>query len=383
MAGSLSLTQAIYDGELDLAYAKSSASLCRALAEDPAESPRLTSRWNRVAVVTDGSGVPGAGDVGPHPALPYLEKKAAVFRKLAGIEAFPLAIDARSSEDMVRVVSALSPSIGAVNIEGVAEPRSLDVKNRLAAETDLPVFQDGSDGIPVVCLAALLNSLKLAGKDIRTVRIVLSGTEADGMPVAEFLSAAGAGDIIVCDRSGAIHRRRPGPTNWVKERLARNTNPRQVKGSPAKALSGADVFISLSGPPVLTRELLASMARNAILFYLTDCTPDLFSRPETDSGTPVIATTCPVLPNQLTACLVFPGLLRGALDARARTVNLEMKMAAALALAAMVPESRLDHELVIPRVLTPGLVPSMAKAVAEAAASSGVAQGLPSGLTAP
>ncbi|MDR1082000.1 MAG: NAD-dependent malic enzyme [Deltaproteobacteria bacterium] len=380
MTGSLSLTQAIYDGEIDLAYAKSSARLCRALADDPGESPRLTSRWNRVAVVTDGSGVPGAGDVGPLPALPYVEKKSAIFRKLAGIEAFPLAIDARNIEETVRVVSALSPSFGAVNLEAVSEPRCLDIKNRLASECDLPVFQDGSDGIPIVCLAALVNSLKLVEKQMESVRIVLSGTEADGMPVAEFLSAAGAGDIIVCDRSGTIHRRRPGPTNWVKERLAKNTNPRQVKGGPAKALSGADVFISLSGPPVLTRELLSSMARNAILFYLTDCTPDLFSRPETDSGTPVIATTCPVLPNQLTACLVFPGLLRGALDARASSITAEMKTAAAMSLASMVPESRLDHELVIPSVLTPGLISSMARAVAEAAEVSGVARTAPGAL---
>jgi malate dehydrogenase (oxaloacetate-decarboxylating) len=261
-----------------------------------------------------------------------------------------------------------------VNIEAVSEPRCLDIKNRLASECDLPVFQDGSDGIPIVCLAALLNSLKLVGKQIENVRIVLSGTEADGMPVAEFLSVAGAGDIIVCDRSGTIHKRRSGPTNWVKERLAKNTNPRQVKGSPAKALNGADVFISLSGPPVLNRELLLSMARNAILFYLTDCTPDLFSRPETDSGTPIIATTCPVLPNQLTACLVFPGLLRGALDARASSISPEMKMAAALSLASMVPESQLDYELVIPSVLTAGIIPSMAKVVADAAATSNVSR---------
>jgi malate dehydrogenase (oxaloacetate-decarboxylating) len=160
----------------------------------------------------------------------------------------------------------------------------------------------------------------------------------------------------------------------VKERLAKNTNPRQVKGGTAKALNGADVFISLSGPPVLTHDLLSSMARNAILFYLTDCTPDLFSRPETDSGTPVIATTCPVLPNQLTACLVFPGLLRGALDARASSISQHMKMAAAKSLASMVPESKLDHELVIPSVLTPGLIPSMATSVSEAAAASGVAR---------
>ncbi|MDR1039418.1 MAG: NAD-dependent malic enzyme [Deltaproteobacteria bacterium] len=377
MNASLSLTQAIYDGEIDLAYSKSSASICRALAEDPGESSRLTSRWNRVAVVTDGSGVPGVGDIGPLPALPYVEKKSAILRKLAGIEAFPLAIDSRNIEETVRVVTALSPSFGAVNLEGVSEPRCLDIKNRLASECDLPVFQDGSDGIPVVCLAALLNSLKLVGKRIENVRIVLSGTEANGMPVAEFLSAAGAGDIIVCDRSGAIHKRRPGPTNWVKERVAMSTNPRQVKGGPAKALSGADVFVSLSGPPVLTRELLSSMARNAILFYLTDCTPDLFSRPETDSGTPVIATTCPVLPNQLTACLVFPGFLRGALDARASSVTIAMKTAAAMSLADMVPESMLDYELVIPRVLTPGLIPNMARAVADAAAASGAARTAP------
>jgi malate dehydrogenase (oxaloacetate-decarboxylating) len=369
-----SLPKILYDGEIDLAYVKSSTNLCRAVAEDPSEAQKLTSRWNRVAIISDGSGIPGVGDVGPLPSLPFVEKKALIYKKLAGIEAFPLVLDSKNIDEIVRVVTVLAPSFGAINLEGILESRSLEIKTKLMEENDLPVFQDAMDGIPIVCLAALQNSLKLAEKSLQAAKIVLSGTEAESMPLVEFLTEAGAEDIIVCDRSGTIHKRRAGPTNWVKERLAQNTNPRQVKGGPAKALVGADVFISLSGPPVLTHELLSSMSAHPILFYLTDCTPDLFSRPEPASGTPIIATTCPVLPNHLTNCLVFPGIFRGALDARAKIINTPMKMAAAKSLADIVSDTQLDFELVLPQVLTPGLVSTMAQAVLEAALNSGVSQ---------
>jgi malate dehydrogenase (oxaloacetate-decarboxylating) len=364
----------LYDGEIDLSYVKSSTSLCRVLVDDPGELPNLTSRWNRVAIISDGSGVPGIGDIGPLPTLPFVEKKAQIFKSLAQIEAFPLVLDSKNVDEIVRTVTILAPSVGAINLEAINESRCLSIRNRLMEENDLPVFQDNLDGAPIVCLAALLNSLKLVGKNIKDAKIVLSGTEAEGMPMTEFLSAAGAEDIIVCDRSGTIHKGRSGPTNWVKERLAKNTNPRQVKGSPAKALLGADVFICLSGPPVLTKELLSSMSLDPILFYLTDCTPDLFARPTPDFGRPIIATTCPVLPNQLTNCLVFPGIIRGALDSRAKTINVSMKMAAAEALADIVSDERLEHEMVIPQALTPGLVPRIAGRVAEAAERSGVSQ---------
>ncbi|MDR2460090.1 MAG: NAD-dependent malic enzyme [Deltaproteobacteria bacterium] len=368
------LYKVLYDGEIDLAYIKSSISLCRSLAEDPQQLSKLTSRWNRVAIISDGSGVPGIGDIGPLPALPYVEKKAAIYKKLAQIEAFPLVLDSHSIDEMVRTVSILAPSFGAINLEAINEQRCLAVRSRLMEESELPVFQDNLDGIPIVCLAALLNSLKLVNKTLAEAKIVLSGTEAEGMPMVEFLKDAGANDIIVCDRSGTIHKGRAGPTSWVKEKLAKDTNPRQVKGSPAKALVGADIFISLSGPPVLNKELLSSMAKNPILFYLTDCTPDLFSRPKWDGGPPIIATTCPVLPNQLTNCLVFPGIIRGAIDARAKVINFSMKMAAALSLAQMIEPEKLDYELIIPQVLTPGLVSTMAGAVFDAAVSSGVSQ---------
>ncbi|MDR2349699.1 MAG: NAD-dependent malic enzyme [Deltaproteobacteria bacterium] len=366
------VSKVLYDGEIDLSYVKSTASLCRLLADDPSELPNLTGRWNKVAIISDGSGVPGIGDIGPLPTLPYVEKKSVIYKKLAGIDAFPLVLNPQSLDEMVKTIQALAPSFGAINLEAINESRCLSIRNRLMEEGGLPVFQDNPDGIPIVCLAALLNSLKLVGKKLGEVGIVLSGTEAEAMPMVDFLSANGAADIIVCDRSGTIHKGRAGPTNWVKENLAKKTNPRQVKGSPAKALAGADVFISLSGPPVLNKELLSSMAPDPICFYLTDCTPDLFSRPSLDTGTPIIATTCPVLPNHLTGCLVFPGIIRGALDARASLINLPMKIAASEALASMVPDELLDHEMVLPQVLTPGLVPHMASRVAKAAEASGV-----------
>jgi malate dehydrogenase (oxaloacetate-decarboxylating) len=242
------------------------------------------------------------------------------------------------------------------------------------AQNDLPVFQDNLDAVPIVCLAALLNALKLVQKKLKNVTIVLSGRDAEATPLVEFLTEAGAKDIIVCDRAGAIHKGRPGYTNWVIEELAQKTNPRQVKGTHEKALIGADVFISLSGPPVLNSELVSSMSTNAILFYLTDCTPDFFAREGIGNNLSIIATTCPALPNQLTNCLVFPGLLRGAIDAMSKIINMPMKMAASLSLSEMIPENKLSNELVIPQVLTPGLVPTMAKAVSDAAKATGVSQ---------
>ncbi|MDR2340264.1 MAG: NAD-dependent malic enzyme, partial [Deltaproteobacteria bacterium] len=340
-----------YEGETELAYLKRSTKLCRALAEDPSAAPVLTKRWNRVAIISDGSGIPGMGDVGPISALPFVESKSEVFRRLAGIEALPLVLASGSADGIVRAAAMLSPSVGAINLEGISEGRCLEIRERLQAQSDLPVFQDNLDAIPIVCLAALLNALRLVGKPIGEVTIVISGTDLEATPMVEFLAEAGASDIIVCDRAGAIHRGRPGPTSWVMESLAQRTNPRQLRGGPAKALAGADVFISLSGPPVLDPGLLASMGPRAILLYLTDCAPEFFAQAGNPGNQALTATTCPALPNHLTNCLVFPGLLRGSLDAMARLINMPMKMAAALSLSGMIPEDVLGPELLIPQAL--------------------------------
>jgi malate dehydrogenase (oxaloacetate-decarboxylating) len=362
------------ESDIDLAYLKSSTKLCRVLAQEPDESVKLTNRWNRVAIITDGSGIPGMGDIGPLPALPYVESKALIYKKLADIEAFPLVLASQNIDEIVRTVTILAPSVGAINLEGISESRCLEIKNRLMEQNDLPVFQDNMDAIPIVCLAALLNALKLVKKSIGEVSIVISGSDAEATPIVEFLAEAGAVDIIVCDRAGAIHRGRPGYTNWVMEELAQKTNPRQVKGDHAQALIGADVYLSLSGPPVLNAELISTMNPHAILFYLSDCTPELFSRRDFHDKPTVVATTCPALPNQLTNCLVFPGLLRGAIDAMAKIINMPMKMAATLSLANMISADNLDYELIIPQVLRPDLVPTMAKAVSDAAKATGVSQ---------
>ncbi|MDR2353508.1 MAG: NAD-dependent malic enzyme, partial [Deltaproteobacteria bacterium] len=233
------LPKVLYDGEIDLAYIKSSSKLSRTIADDPSLVSSLTSRFNRVAIISDGSGVPGLGDVGPLPSLPFVEKKAIIYQKLAGIEAVPIVLESRSLDEILRVITVLAPSFGAINLEAISENRCLQIKNRLLLDSDLPVFQDNLDGIPIVCLAALRNALKLVQKNIEEVKIVLSGSEGESMPMVEFLTAAGFQDIIVCDRNGTIHKGRHGPTNWVKEKIAQQTNPRQVKGGPAKALIGA------------------------------------------------------------------------------------------------------------------------------------------------
>ncbi|MDR1297390.1 MAG: NAD-dependent malic enzyme [Deltaproteobacteria bacterium] len=341
---------------------------CRALAADPGQAHRLTDKYNSVAVLTDGSSVPGLGDVGPLASLPLVEGKARLMGRLADIAAFPLVVDARTADDVVRTVSALAHSFGAVSLEAMSEATSLEIKRRIQDLGELPVFHDTQDGLPVLCLAAVLNALKVVGKKMAEIRLVIAGTEAEGLPVVDFFRLAGAADIVVCDRTGAIHRGRPGVTNWIKEELALKTNPRQVKGSLTKSLAGADVLILVSqaGPP--GREVVAPMAEGAVVLNLTDQKGADFEQAA------VLADTGRERPGRLTGSLVFPGLIRGALDSRARSINAPMKMAAAMALSRLVPEAELSPELIVPGLDKSDLVSAMAEAVSAAAAASGTSR---------
>jgi malate dehydrogenase (oxaloacetate-decarboxylating) len=350
------------------AYVKNSAEACKAVAADPDQAFQLTARWNTVAVISDGSAVPGLGAAGPLAALPLVEEKCRALRRLAGLEARPLVLDVKSLDEAVRTVASLAQSFGAVNLEAFVETEAMELKRRLTDLGDLPVCQDALDALPVVCLAALTNALKAVRKKITDVRLVISGAETEGLALVDFLRLAGLGDVVVCDRSGAICRGRPGPTNWVMEELAQKTNPRQIRGSLAKALAGADALLLLAGgAPLQTKSPATLMAPNSIILSLVD-QPDSFFFGATVSAAP----NGPL--NQLDACLALPGLLRGALDARALAFNAPMKMAAALALSKMVPEAELGAELIVPNAAKPGLVTAMAEAVSAAAAASGVSR---------
>ncbi|MDR2456605.1 MAG: hypothetical protein LBE49_08445 [Deltaproteobacteria bacterium] len=339
---------------------------CRILAADPAQAARLTSRFKTVAVITDGSKIRFPGESAPQAALPLVEAKCRLIRSLAGIEALPLAIANGGAEDAVRFLTALAPSIGAVNLEAMGEAVSMVIKRRMAEGGELPIYQDRLDGLPVICLAALQNALKVLGKKMSEIRLVITGGEADALALVNFLRLAGTSDIVVCDRLGAIHKGRPGPTNWVKEDLAARTNPRQLKGPLAKVAAGADALAIVGPLPAASKDWPPVLSEASVVLDLGD------SPAETLPQAAVSASPSPGKPNFLSPSLIFPGVLKGILAARARQLNPSMKMAAAMALAGLVPETALGPEAVVPQVTKPNLSETIAQAVASAAAASGV-----------
>jgi malate dehydrogenase (oxaloacetate-decarboxylating) len=341
---------------------------CRALAGDPDQAPILTGRWNTVAVVTDGSSVPGLGDIGPLASLPLVERKARLMERLAGVIALPLALETRAADEAARAISVLSPSFGAVNLEAMGEASSAGIRRRITEAGGVPVFHDAQDGLPILCLAAALNALQVVGKKMADIRMVVAGTETEALAMVDFFRLAGAADVVVCDRTGAIHRGRAGVTNWVKEELALKTNPRQVKGSLSKTLAGADLLIVLSLPGAPPKDLFSSMAPRAVVLNLSDCQlPD-------PGGDAVVADSGGDGPNELTGSLVFPGLLRGVLNSRATRVDAPMKRAAAMTLATLVPEAELARDFIVPKVSKPNLVAALADSVSAAAAASGASR---------
>lgn len=338
---------------------------CRTLSTDPDKILSLTSRFRTVAVVTDGTSVPGLGDVGPAAALPLVEAKCRLIKSLAHIEALPLSMANGPVEGIVRLLTALTPSMGAANLEAMSESVSMNVKRRVAEAGELPVYQDRLDGLPVICLAALQNAFKVAGKRIAESRLVISGGEADSLALANFLRLAGAADIVVCDRLGAIHKGRPGPTNWFKEELAARTNPRQAKGSLSKVAAGADALLILAPAQGSGKDWPPALAEPSIILDFSDGGQENLARAA------IHGSASPDKPNLLSPSLAFPGILKGILAARARQLNAPMKMAAAMALAAQVPETSLGFESIVPPVTKPNLTEAISEAVASAAAASG------------
>ena len=359
---------------LSLAYTPGVAQPCLEIQKDPAKSYELTGRWNTVAVVTDGSAVLGLGDIGPEAGMPVMEGKCVLFKAFGGVDAIPLCVRSQSVDDIVNTVRLLAGSFGGVNLEDIAAPRCFEIERRLKECCDIPIFHDDQHGTAVITLAGLVNALKVVGKKMEEVRIVVNGAGAAAIAITRLLLSAGAGNIILCDRTGAVYAGREKGMNWVKEEIAQVTNLEKRSGSLADVLAGADVFIGVSAPGVLTGGMVRAMAKDPILFACANPTPEIFPEEAKAAGAAVMATGRSDYPNQINNVLAFPGIFRGAFDVRASDINDAMKVAAAKALASLIGEDELSPEYIIPAAFDPRVKDAVAKAVAEAARQSGVAR---------
>jgi malate dehydrogenase (oxaloacetate-decarboxylating) len=359
--------------DLSMAYTPGVARVCMAIHHDPEKAYTLTIKQNTVAVVSDGSAVLGLGDIGPNGAQPVMEGKALIFKEFAGVDAFPLCLNTKNVDEIVMIVKAIAPVFGGINLEDISAPRCFEIEERLQRELDIPVFHDDQHGTAVVVLAALINALKVVGKKLPDARIVFTGAGASGIATAKLLMLEGARHIIGCDRAGAIYRGRKENMNPMKQWFAEHTNPEGVRGSAGDALKGADVFIGLSSPGVVSLKDIQTMNHDPIVFAMANPTPEIMPE-EAGPYVRVMATGRSDYPNQINNSCCFPGFFRGLLDVRAKSVNDEMKLAAAHALAGIVADSERNEEYITPSMFDPRVVPTVSAAVAEAAVRTGVAR---------
>jgi len=359
--------------DLSMAYTPGVARVCMAIHHDPEKAYTLTIKQNTVAVVSDGSAVLGLGDIGPNGAQPVMEGKALIFKSFAGVDAFPLCLNTKNVDEIVMIVKAVAPVFGGINLEDISAPRCFEIEERLQRELDIPVFHDDQHGTAVVVLAALINALKIVGKKLSDARIVFTGAGASGIATAKLLMLEGARHIIGCDRAGTIYRGRADNMNSMKQWFAEHTNAEGLRGSAGDALKGADVFIGLSGPGVVSLKDVQTMGRDPIVFAMANPTPEIMPE-EAGPHVRVMATGRSDYPNQINNSCCFPGFFRGMLDVRARHVNDEMKLAAAHALAGIVGDDEISEEYITPSMFDPRVVPTVATAVAEAAVRTGVAR---------
>ena len=359
---------------LSLAYTPGVAAPCLEIQKDVDKSYELTRRWNTVAVVTDGTAVLGLGDIGPEAGMPVMEGKCVLFKAFGDVDAIPLCVRSKDVDEIVNTVRLLAGSFGGVNLEDISAPRCFEIERRLKECCDIPIFHDDQHGTAVITLAGLTNALKFVGKKLGDVRIVLNGAGAAATAITKLLITAGAVDVTLCDRSGAIWNGRKDHMNPAKQEIAELTNPKLLKGSLAEVIQGADVFIGVSAPGTLTGDMVRSMAKDPIIFACANPTPEIFPDEAKAGGAKVVATGRSDFPNQVNNVLAFPGIFRGALDARASDINDQMKIAAAHALAELVSPEELNEDYVLPAAFDPRVGPAVAKAVMQAAKDSGVAR---------
>ncbi len=358
---------------LSLAYTPGVAQPCLEIQKDVNKSYELTRRWNTVAVVTDGSAVLGLGDIGPEAGMPVMEGKCVLFKAFGGVDAIPLCVRSHDVDDIVNTVALLAGSFGGVNLEDIAAPRCFEIERKLKERCDIPIFHDDQHGTAVITLAGLTNALKVVGKKLEDVRIVINGAGAAAISITKLLLSAGARDITLCDRRGAIYAGRADGMNWIKEEMAQVTNLDKHSGSLADVLAGADVFIGVSAPGAVTTEMVKTMAKDAVIFACANPTPEIFPDDAKAGGAVVVATGRSDYPNQINNVLAFPGIFRGALDARASDINDAMEIAAAKALAGLVGDD-LSADYIIPAAFDPRVRDAVASAVKQAAYDSSVAK---------
>lgn len=359
---------------LSTAYTPGVAEPCREIARDPAAVWELTARGNFVAVVSDGSAVLGLGNIGPLAAMPVMEGKALLFKEFGGVDAVPLCLDVHESADIIAAVRAVAPSFGGINLEDISAPKCFEIEEVLERELDIPVFHDDQHGTAIITLAGLTNALRVVGKRLEDVKIVLSGAGAAAISISKLLLSAGARDVTLCDRVGAIYAGRPENMNWIKTEMAEVTNLRRQAGTLADVVRGADVFIGVSQPGLLTGDMVRTMHRDAIVFACANPTPEIFPDEARAAGAAVVSTGRSDYPNQINNVLAFPGIFRGAFDVRASDINEPMKLAAAHALSALITPEELCADYIIPKAFDPRVGPAVAAAVAQAARASGVAR---------
>lgn len=359
--------------DLSIAYTPGVAAPCLAIEKDPQLSYEYTRRNNMVAVVTDGTAVLGLGDIGPEAGMPVMEGKCVLFKTFGDVDAFPLCIRSKEVDDIVNTVALIAGSFGGVNLEDISAPRCFEIERKLKERCDIPIFHDDQHGTAIVTLAALLNALKLVKKDIHAISVVTSGAGAAGIAIIKLLMAMGLEDVVMCDRQGAIYKGRDN-LNAEKMEMAEISNKKMKKGSLKEVIRGADVFIGVSAPGTVSEEMVRSMAKDPILFPMANPTPEIMPDDAKKAGAAIIGTGRSDFPNQINNVLAFPGIFRGALDVRASDINDEMKLAAACAIADLVPENELTPEYVIPSPFDERVAPAVAKGVAQAAKDTGVSR---------
>ena len=362
--------------DLSLAYSPGVAEPCIDIFEDESKVYDYTIKGNLVAVVSNGTAVLGLGNIGPKAAMPVMEGKALLFKAFADVDAFPLCLDTTDSDKIVETVKLLEPTFGGVNLEDIAAPQCFEIEDRLRKICNIPIFHDDQHGTAIVTAAGLLNALKLANKKIEEIRVVANGAGSAGVAIVKLLLSMGVKDVILCDTKGIIYEGRPNGMNSFKEEMARITNKEQKQGSLADALVGADVFVGVSAPGVLTKEMIRSMNADSIIFAMANPVPEIMPKEAIEAGAIVVGTGRSDFPNQVNNVLAFPGIFRGALDVQAKEINEEMKLAAVQAIAGLIADEELHADYVIPDPFDPRVAAHVAAAVATAAMETGVAEKL-------
>lgn len=348
--------------DLSIAYTPGVAAPCRLIAENKEEVYTYTLKANTVAVVSDGSAVLGLGNIGPEAAMPVMEGKCVLFKEFGNVNAFPICLSTQDPDEIVAAVKAIAPTFGGINLEDISAPRCFEIEERLKQELDIPVFHDDQHGTAIVVLAGIINSLKVTGREKERCRVVVNGAGSAGIAITKLLLNYGFTDIIMCDREGIIHKDYPN-LNWMQKSMTDVTNKSGMKGTLADALRGADIFIGVSAPGIVSAEMVASMNRDAILFAMANPTPEIMPDIAKAAGAKIVGTGRSDFPNQVNNVVAFPGIFKGALEGRATQITEEMKLAAALAIAGLVPDDRLSEDFILPEAFDPRVAQAVSEAV--------------------